>query len=278
MAVDFTDSQQSAFDIMRGLLEQYNLGSLTGVLQDLILSGITDQNQISLQLQQTQEWKTRFRGNEVLRAKGLPVLDVAQYLSVESSYAQVLKNYGLPAGFYDDPEDFANWIGESVSPNEIQQRAQMYSDLARREDPAIVQQLEAMGLSRGDILAHLMDPSRAAPLLQQKYQQALIGGAARRAGLSPDTAFTEHLADIGVTEQQAIQGYGQVAAELAPAQRLGDIYKDALTETDLASEVFDGNGEVTQKKKRLASRERAAFSGGSGVGQGSLGRNTSGSY
>jgi hypothetical protein len=278
MATDFTDSQKSAFDILSEMLSNYGLGSLSGTLRDIILSGITDQNEISLQLQSTNEWKTRFAGNELLRQAGLPVLGVAEYLSVESSYAQVMKNYGLPQGFYDDPADFAKFIGNNVSPNEIQQRAQMYSDLAKREDPAIKQQLQAMGLSDGDLIAYYMDPSRAQPLLAQKYQTTLIGAAARRAGLNPDTAYATHLADLGVSEQQAIQGYGQVAAELNPTQRLGDIYQDSINQTDLESEVFDGNGKVTAKKKRLASQERAAFSGGAGVGQGSLGRSSGGSY
>jgi hypothetical protein len=276
--VDFTSSQQSAFDIMKDMLTQYGLGSLTGTLQNILLSGITDQTEISLQLQGTQEWKTRFAGNELLRQQGLPVLDVAQYLAVESSYAQVMKNYGLPQGFYDDPSDFSKWIGSSVSPNEIQQRAQMYADAARREDPALTDQLRAMGLGDGDILAYMMDPNRALPLIQQKYQTALIGGAARRAGLTPDTAYAQHLADLGVTEQQAAQGYGQIATELPGVEKLGQIYNDSISQSDLESETFDSNGAVTNKKKRLASQERAAFSGSAGVGQGSLGRTTNGSY
>lgn len=275
---DLTTDQQSAFDILSNMLNTYGLGSLSGTLKDIILSGITDQNEISLKLQDTQEWKNRFAGNELLKQAGLPVLDVAQYLSVEQSYAQVMKNYGLPAGFYDDPADFAKWIGNSVSPNEIQQRAQMYSDLAKREDPAITDQLKAMGLSEGDILAHLMDPTRALPLLQQKVQTALIGGAARRAGLTPDTAYMQHLADLGVTEAGAAQGFGQIAAEAQPLQKLGDIYHDSISQTDLMTEAFEGNAGVTQKKKRLASQERAAFSGSAGTGQGSLGRSSSGSY
>lgn len=276
--VDFTDSQQSAFSLLSQMLDQYGLGSLSGQLQNIILSGITDQNQISLQLQSTQEWKTRFAGNELLRQKGLPVLDVAQYLSVEQSYSQVLKNYGLPQGFYDDPSDFAQFIGNSVSANEIQQRAQMYSDIAKRQDPAINDQLLAMGLSEGDILAHMMDPTRALPLIQQKYQTTLIGAAARRSGLTPDSQYMQHLADIGISEQQAIQGYGQISSELPGAQKLGDIWNEQISQTDLEAEAFDGNGQVTRKKKRLASRERAAFSGSAGVGQGSLGRSSSGAY
>lgn len=273
-----TTPQQSAFDIMSATLAQYGLGSLAGVLKGIVLEGVTEQGEIQLKLQATNEWKTRFAGNEQLKAAGLPVLSVAEYLSTERSYAQIMKNYGLPQGFYDDPADFAGFIGTSVSPNEVQTRVQMYSDVARREDTAVTDQLQSMGLGAGDILAYMMDPSRAMPLIQQKYQTTLIGAAARRGGMKPDNAYATHLSDIGVTEQQAIQGYGQIGSELHGDQLLGNIYHDQISQQDLEAEVFDGNGETTAKKKRLASQERASFSGSAGTGQGSLRRSTSGSY
>lgn len=272
----FTSSQQSAFDIMENLLQQYGLGSLTGTLKSIILNGITDQNEISIQLQQTDAWKQRFAGNEILRKKGLPELSVNQYLSVEQSYAQVMKNYGLPTGFYDDPTDFAKFIGNSVSANELQQRVQMYADVANREDPAVLKQLQSMGTSKGDLLAFMMDPTRAMPLIQQKYNSTLIGAAARRAGLTPDNTYVNHLAEMGVTEQSAAQGYGQVADEMHTAQLLGNIYHDNISQTELAQDVFENNAAAAQKRKRLASQERAAFSGTSGAGQ--LHRSESGSY
>lgn len=269
---------QGAFDTMMLLLEQYGLGSLAGVLQGLILDGITDQASLMLALQQTQEWKDRFAGNEMLAQNGVPVLSVAEYLAVERSYAQILKNHGLPAGFYDDPADFAKWIGNSVSANELNQRATMYSDLAKREDPAIIEQLKSMGLSEGDILAHLMDPSRAMPLLQKKYQTTLIGAAARRQGVVGDNEYLGHLSDIGVTEQQAIQGYGVIGENLSTLDTLGDIHGEDYDQRDFESEVFEQDGQSAKKRKKLASRERAAFSGESGIGQGSLTRRTGGSY
>lgn len=277
--IDFTNDQQSAFDIMKNLLDQYNLGSLTNVLHNIVLGGVTDANEIQLQLQNTQEWKTRFAGNEMLKQAGLPVLSVDQYLSVEQSYSQIMKNYGLPVGFYDDPSDFAKFIGSSVSPNELQQRAGIYADFVKRSDPAINQQLLSMGMTQGDLIAFSMDPTRALPLIQQKYQTALIGGAAIRSGVTGlDNTQIQHLGDLGVSEGQAIQGFGQIAAEAGGAQKLASIYGDSITTGDLVSETFEGNGQVTAKKKRLASQERAAFSGSSGVGQGSLGRSSSGSY
>jgi hypothetical protein len=274
----FTNTQQSAYDIMAAMLNQYNLGSLADTLKGIISGGITDQAEIQVTLQSTSEWKRRFHGNELLKAAGVPVLSVAEYLSTERSYAQVMKNYGLPVGFYDDPDDFAKFIGTNVSPNELQQRAQMYADVARREDPAVTDQLRSMGMGEGDILAYMMDPNRALPLIQQKYQTTLLGAASRRSGLVTDNSYLSHLADLGINEQQASQGFGQIAGELPRAQQLGDIYNDQITQSDLQAEAFDGDGSVTTKKKRLASQERASFTGSAGVGQTSLRRNTSGSY
>lgn len=272
----WTSQQQSAFDLMQQILDSVNLGTLSGVLRDLILDGVTDQASLQLRLQDTAEWKTRFAGNEALRQKGLPVLSVAEYLSVERSYAQVLKNYGLPEGFYDDPADFAGWIGNSVSANEINQRAQMYSDLARREDQGVKDQLRAMGFGEGDLLAYMMDPSRAAPLIQQKYQTALVGGAARRVGLEATNAGS--LASLGITEQQAMQGYGIISEGLGTGERLGELYGESFTQDDFEAEVFKGDGAAATKRKRLASQERASFSGSSGIARGSLGGSTGGSF
>ena len=273
-----TRTQQSAFDLMLGMLKEYGLDSLSGVLQGLIVGGDTDANVLQLKLQDTQEWKTRFAGNEILKQNGLPVMSVGEYLSTERSYAQVMRNYGLPQGFYDDPSDFSKWIGGSVSPNELQQRAQAFADIANREDPAITSQLESMGMNKGDILAYVMDPDRAMPLVQKKYQQTILGGAARRAGVVADNGYLGHLADMGVNEQQAAQGYGMIGEGLNAMQRMGSIYGEQFGQGDFEGAVFDQNAEATQKQKRLASRERAEFGGSSGTGRGSLTRQSGGQY
>jgi len=188
---DYTPDQQSAFDYMDNLLNQYDLSALAGDLKNLILTGVTDSNELTLALQGTDAWKQRFAGNEMLKKAGVPVLSVAEYLSTEQSYAQVMKNYGLPKGFYDDHTDFANFIGNNVSANELQQRVSMYADVAKREDPSITAQLASMGMSQGDLLAYVMDPTRAEPIIQQKYSTALLGGAARRNGLVADNILKD---------------------------------------------------------------------------------------
>lgn len=268
---------QSAFDAMDDLLNQYGLSSLSGTLKSLILGGVTDSASLMLALQSTNEWKQRFAGNELLRQQGLGVLSPAEYLATERSYAQVMQNYGLPQGFYDDPSDFAKFIGNNVSAAELQQRVGMYSDLVNRsEDPAVKAQLQSMGLSAGDLLAYTMDPTRAEPLIQQQYQTALLGSAARRSGYTADNNYLSQLAARGVTEDQASQGFGQVASSLKDINTLDGVYGSDLSAQDLQSEIFDNNGAAANKRKKLASQERAAFNGSAGVG--SLTQNSSGGY
>lgn len=272
-------AQRGAFDAMYQLLDQFGLSDLAPMLRDLILGGVTDSASLQLELQQTDTWKRRFAGNEMLRQQGLGVLSPGEYLATERSYAQIMRNYGLPAGFYDEPADFAKWIGNSVSAAELQQRVSMYADLANREDPAIVAQLQSMGLNKGDLLAYMIDPTRAAPLVQRQYQTTLLGGAARRAGMAGSdlsNAYLGQLADQGISEQQASQGYGTIAGSLKDARSLSAIYGQDYGLQDMQAEVFQNDGNASRKRKRLASQERASFGGAAGVGR--LGRDGSGSY
>lgn len=271
-----SSEQKSAFSSMYALLDQFGLSGLGDFLKGLILDGTTDAATLQLELQQTDIWKRRFAGNEMLKQKGLGVLSPAEYLATERSYAQVMKNYGLPSGFYDEPGDFAKFIGNNVSAAELQTRVSAYADLANREDPAMVQQLKSMGMGQGDLLAYMMDPERATPLIQRQYQTAVLGSAARRAGVAADNTYLGQLASRGVTEQQAAQGYGMIGQSLADANKLAQIDGVSYGLHDMESEVFDNNATAANKRKRLASQERARFSGQSGYS--GVNRSTTGSY
>lgn len=275
----FTDTgQQSAFDTLAQLLNQFGLGSLLPMLQSMISDGTTDASSLMLALQGSNEWKNRFAGNEGLKALGLGVLSPSEYLAVERSYQQIMRNYGLPEGFYDDPSDFAQLIGANVSPAELQSRAQMYSDLAGREDEGVMRQLQAMGLSKGDLMAYMMDPTRAMPLIQRQYEKALLGGAALNAGLNSPVAdkTLDQLVAMGVTEQQARQGYGAIAEVEGEVPKISAAQGIDFSNADMEKEIFFNNGDAARKRKRLASQERASFSGSAGTGN--LTRNDAGSY
>jgi hypothetical protein len=135
---DLDPGEQSAYDVMVALLRQWGLESLAPAVRQYLVDGYS-QDQISILIQDTEPYKKRFAGNEARRKAGLPALSAAEYLSVESSYRQIMSSAGLPPSFYDSPDDFAAWIGKDVAPTEIKTRVDAATDAANRLDDATKQ-------------------------------------------------------------------------------------------------------------------------------------------
>ena len=267
-------SQRDAASALILIFRQYGLESLAPKIIDFIKKGYSEDT-IYLLLQDTPEWKRRFKGNELRRQRGLPVLSPAEYLATERAYRQVLAQYGFPPGFYDTYDDFAEMIGRDLSPAELGERAQIAVQWANSRDQAAREAARRLyGLGPGDFAAYALDPSRALPLLQKQAAAVSVGAAALRRGLGITRERAEYLADLGVTADAAEQGYATVAQMLPAYRLLGNIYGEAYDQLTAEQEVFEGDAEATQRRRRLASQERAAFSGSS---RGQVGR-SSGNY
>src|SRR5680860_1170034 len=113
----------------------YGLESLAPKILEFVRAGYSGDT-VAILLVETSEYKQRFKANEVRRKAGLPVLSPAEYLGVESSYREIMSSAGLPVGFYDEPDDFANWIGSDVSPTEIKGRVDIAAEAINSVDPA----------------------------------------------------------------------------------------------------------------------------------------------
>lgn len=259
---------ESAYQMLRDMFARYGLpvdnSDIINVIKDSAIAGESPEL-TQLKLQETETWKRRFAGNEKRRAAGLNVLSIPEYLQQEKQYADVLHNAGLPSGFFDDPSDFADFIGNSVSVGELQDRVSIASDIVSREDPAVMEQLSLRGITTGQLIAHTLDPQRAAPLIKRDQQSILIGAAAARAGVGGvGVNLADRLAERGVGEAQATQGFGQISEFMSDTDKLGDIYGVDYGTDDAVGEVFDGSG--GEKRKRLARTERASFGGQTSFG------------
>lgn len=264
-----TGANRDAAVALTALFKSYGLESLAPRIVDFIKQGYSADT-ISLLLVDTHEYKQRFAGNDARLKAGLPVLSPAEYLSVESSYREVMKNAGMPAGFYDSPDDFKSWIAGDVSPTEIKSRVDAAADVIHSADPNVIAQFKKY-YTTGDMVAFALDQKRAAPLVGKAFEAAKIGGAAANQGLSVGRDLSERLASEGVTRQQAEQGFGLIASEKDSANSLAAIYgQQAFTVDELANEAFLSDAKVADRRKRLASQERANFGGSSGIGQTSL--------
>ena len=272
-ASNLSGSDRNAADYLIALFESYGLGSLAKQIVSMVKKG-WGSDTIMLELQDTDEWKQRFAGNEARRKAGLAVLSPAEYLATERAYRQVLNEYGFPTGFYDSTDDFSKMIGGDLSPSELQQRAQAVTSYINTRDQSTKDALRRMyGLGTGDLAALALDQNRALPLLRKQMQAVSIGAEAERQGLGYTAAKSEYFADLGITAEQARQGYSTIAQGLPALEELGDIYDETFTQGTFEDEVFEGKADAANKRNRLRSQVRADFSGSS---RGSVGSSSSG--
>lgn len=277
MAVDisnFSGAQKDAFAALNSLFSSYGLGTLSDTIAGFLKNGYSADT-IQLLLRETPAYRKRFAANETRIKKGLPALSPQEYLATETAYRQIMRASGLPQGFYDQSTDFQKFLENDVSPTEIQSRvtaASNFVNSATSEEKALFSQW----YTKGDMIAYALDPARAEPLVGKSFTSAQIGGQATAQGLDIDKKMAQSIAERGISADQASQGFSVIAGTLANDQKLAGIEGDSLSGYDAMREVFFNDAAVTKKRDRLASQERARFSGSSAVGSGSLGRSSAG--
>lgn len=261
---ELTGANRDAFVALNALFTSYGLGTLAPKIFSYIQNGYSADT-ISLLLQDTAEYKTRFAGNTARAKAGLAVLSPADYLATEASYRQVMASAGLPPSFYDTPSDFATWIGGDVSPTEIKSRVDLATAATTAADPYLKQQLSAFyGVDDAHLTAYFLDQTKALPLLQKQSAAAQFGAEAARRGLLSDPTRMMDYVNQGFSQSQASQGFQQVAEELPNLQALAARFGTTFSQGEEEQSVFGTGADSMDKKKSLVNQERAQFSGSSG--------------
>jgi hypothetical protein len=264
-------NDRDAYAALRSLFSQFGLGSLSGKIFEYVKQGF-GADTITLLLQDTKEYKERFKANEVRTKAGLPALAPAEYLAAESAYRQILSSSGLPKGFYDNPADFQKWIAGDVSPNEIKSRVDMAVEAVNKTDPNYRGALFQMyGVDEGGLAAYFLDSKLAEPVLRKQAAAGAIGAAALRRGFRANALDIESYADLGITGADAEAGYARISDSFESMLGLAGRYGTTWTQQEAEREVFApgaagsvGSENAFEKGKRLKSQERAMFAGGRG--------------
>ena len=267
---------QSAYTILRDFFQKMGVqfdAQVEGVIKDAMLQGYGP-DQIDLimpELEQTGAFKKRFPGFAKRVQNGYNALSLGDYLQLENQYHRILQGAGMPAGFYDDPSDFANWIANDVSPDEIQTRVQAATTAAQQIDPTMRNLMAKFyGLSTGDVAAYFLDQKRALPVIERQFNAAQIATAASRSGIKVNNMrHYEDLMDRGLTAQQAAAGYGTVRELRDTVGELGNIYGIRYNTRDAEEDVFFNKSE---RRQDILNREKATFSGQSRGSTGSAQR------
>lgn len=270
-------AKRDAYDSLLKMFQMYGLDSLAPKILEYIQQGY-GADTITLLLQDTPEYKQRFKANDIRKKNGLSVLSPAEYLSLERTYRQILESNGLPAGFYDSLDDFANWIGSDVSPAEIQARVTEAARAMNNSDPSYIKALRDMGLGDGDLVASMLDRDRALPILQQTIRRAEIAAEAYRQGLGLSKDRAAYFESMGVTGSQASDAYETIGEYLPTLSGLGSIYDQSYGQTDMEDELLGHSGLASQKRKLLQAREVGSFSGSSSITDKSLAGKSRGEY
>jgi hypothetical protein len=281
-------------------LDENFINSLMSTIDSVYATNVKPTaSQIQVAINTSEAYKQRFKGNEAIRQRmangqGRPgdrLLTPAEYIALERTYRTIFADAEMPAGYYDNVDDFANLIGNSVSAAELQSRVDTAKSALRDADTATLGTLQQYyNLSQGDLVAYLLDPTRAMPILegrqtqgqyglnsreelQRQYAAAQVGGMAARQGLESGQALSEEIVQQG-KQQYAEQAFSQAGAENKNIQRLGSLYGEPLDFKDMVKETLSltGGVEAGVKRRKFASKERAAFGGQSAIDKSSLSR------
>jgi hypothetical protein len=268
-----TADQESAYQIITDALSSYGLEGLGDFVTGLVFDeGIVTQAGLMTRIRETDPYRERFRGNELRRAAGFNALSEAEYIGMENTFAQYMRASGLPAGFYDQPEDFRALIGANVSAGEFAERINQGYEAVANADPEVIAEMRRLyNIGDGELAAYFLDPERATPMLLRQARAAQVAGGAAQGGFGVTAVEAEMLATEGITQQQARAGFAAIAEgdifELSTEQQVAG--EQALTREEQIGATFGTDPRAAQRLRQQQRRRTAAFeTGGRFAGQG----------
>ena len=281
------DDRKSAYDLLYSQFKEYGLEALVTPLKSLIEEGVSP-SEFTLRLRETDAYKKRFAANAQRVAKGLRALREDEYIGLEDQYQDVMMRYGMPESYYAKgdlgvQQGFEKFLAGDVSAIELEDRVQTAQNRVLKSNPEVAKALKEFypGISNGDVLAYVLDPTNAIENIKRKVTAAEIGGAAIQSGLQTGVARAEELSAAGINKAQAQQGFGTIAGGLQRGSQLASIYgEDPYTQTLAETEVFGlaGAQNASIQRKKITGLEKATFGGQSGASSGALARDRAGAY
>ena len=276
---------ESAYNILYKTFSEYGLGLLVEPLQKYIQDGLSE-DEFTLRLRETPAYQQRFGANKQRIAKGLSALNEAEYIQMEDKYQEVMRQYGLPASYYEKDsmgtqKGFEDLLANDVSNTELEDRLLVAQDRVLKSNPEVLKALKDFypDIKNGDILAYTLDPKNAIKNIQAKVTTAEIGGAALSQNLTTNLARAEELQKMGVNKVAATEGYSTIGAGLQRGSELASIYGESpYTQATAESEVFKltGQQEARKQRQKVTGLEKATFGGQTGVTSGALARDRAG--
>jgi hypothetical protein len=231
---------EDAWVLLKDQLTEYGLEDLYDFAYEMTMTGASESS-VMIQLRDQPAYKERFLGMERRKAAGYRPISPYDYLELEKGYRRAMTEAGLPETLFDSKEDFAEFIGNDISVNELEERVDLAAAALNAADPEIRNQLEELygvgGEGDGELIAYYLDPERTVNYLELKQQQeaaslsaAAVGALGEGGGLSRAQAerlaeqniqareITARLGGRGSLTQSLLGSEGMSSSEFAAAE------------------------------------------------------------
>jgi hypothetical protein len=247
---------------------------ITNLLAPLGLEGLADWawnayntsggslDYVNAQLPQQKAFQERFPEYAALAATG-DAMTPAQIVAAEKQVGEMFTQYGLTgmAG-YDPRTATAALLDGHVSMSELDARLQARQAAAAQYHPDVHAQLAMLGVpdTNAALTAYVTDPKTALPVLQQQILAAQDAAKAANTGFGQLTADqATHLAQLGVTPDQAQQGFGQLGVLGQLRSALPGESGTGVSASQMMGAQFDQNATDIQALLSEQQRRQAQF-------------------
>lgn len=290
------DPNKQAFDLFAqslrevGLQELFTIenGQPGGWLWDQIRSGIDSYEAFAAAFEATDVFRNRFsviveQKRRAAAGEAISVMTPQEVLAYEKSVRQTLASAGVPSWFYDEPDDFNQWILRDISEDEIRRRVEQtfeYVDNAPAEVRQVFSEYYGVGQDRGALAAFILDPDRTAARVEKARNVAFVGGMARRFEIDLNKSRATQIAELGLSEGNVVSTFTELnrRANLFAESRFedGDI---SIENEGIESELFGDSEATVQINRRIIGRQalnRASTGGAVATQEGLVGARTAG--
>jgi len=267
---------QDAWQIAKQMLEDYGLSELFPEIESALLKGLSAEAAVG-RIRETQAFKDRFAGLQGRVDNGYNAISPATYLSYEDNIRNLMVEAGFSPGFYDEPEDLAQFIANDVRPDEIADRIKLAQRAVMDADPLVkaeIQERFGIGLdTESDLVSYFLDPERAVPILEMKSQVGVaeLGAATQRAmgtGRTLQTETAQNLVRRGYSAREIgerLKGRGGMTQRMLGEGRGISATEVAAAEFGLDSEAVANVRRLRQDRQQRGSRTSGAMVSQAGV-------------
>lgn len=273
---DASAEVQDAWQLAERMLDDYGLSELFPEIQQYLWKGLSAEAAIG-RIRDHPLFKKRFAGMQARVDNGYNAISPASYLRQETAIQQLMAEAGFAPGFYDEPEDLADFIANDVRPEEVRDRIVLAQRAVMDADPLVKAELQerfGIGLdTEADLVAYFLDPQRAVPILELKSQVGVaeLGAATQRAmgtGLTLQTQTAQELVRRGYSEREIgerLKGLGGFTQQMVGESRGISATEVAASEFGLDSEAVANVRRLRQQRQQRGVRQSGAFMTQAGV-------------